>query len=82
MPRNARIGISNALAECVDAMMQGKDVSFLLKRHSRHAQRLQELLSVAAMVSDLPKEVIPSPAFIRQTKGLITKRNHTEGGDA
>lgn len=78
MASNSGVGVSEALAECLDALLRQEDVVVYLTKYWQHRERLQELLDVASKVRLLPREVVPPPAFVQRTKVRVVRRVYPE----
>ncbi len=82
----ATITLSHALADCLDALREGKSLKACLDRYPEHRERLRPLLEVAQTLhrEKYQEEAAPSPYFVVDLKSILTEemsKNRKGGGE-
>lgn len=80
----AAISLSRALAECLEALDEGKSPESCLERYPPYRQELRSLLQVAQALRAARREKQPSPMFVIGLKQRLLKagRKVRKGGEA
>jgi len=64
--------MSEALADCLDVMMRGEDVSACLNKYPQHREHLQQLLDLILKIRIVSKDTTASASFVEWLEDLLT----------
>jgi hypothetical protein len=66
-----KVGIVQALADCLETLRQGWDLDVALQSYPEHCHQLKALLEVASLIRPLAEDVAPSPELRESIWALL-----------